>query len=110
MERIAMTQEERDWLEWLKRARDGVITQRKVAEKMGVTERWVHELLRGMAERGDAVVVHGLGPAVESRHSERYRAAGHRGSEGSRMARLRPDVRKRATGEAARHRGEQRNG
>lgn len=57
---MAMTQEERDWLEWLKRARDGVITQRKAAEKMGVTERWVHELLRRMAERGDAVVVHGL--------------------------------------------------
>jgi DNA-binding Lrp family transcriptional regulator len=60
MKRIAMRQEERDWLEWLKRARDGVITQRKAAEKMGVSERWAHELLRRMAERGDAVVVHGL--------------------------------------------------
>jgi transposase len=60
MERIAMSQQERDWLEWLKRARDGVITQRKAAEKMGVTERWVHELLRRMEDRGDAVVVHVL--------------------------------------------------
>lgn len=60
MERIAMSQQERDWLEWLKRARDGVITQRKAAEKMGVTERWVRELLERMEERGDAVVVHGL--------------------------------------------------
>lgn len=57
---MAMNQQERDWLEWLKRARDGVVTQRKAAEKMGVTERWVHELLRRLAERGDAVVVHGL--------------------------------------------------
>lgn len=60
MERMAMSQQERDWLEWLKRARDGVITQRKAAEKMGVSERWMHELLRRMAERGDAIVVHGL--------------------------------------------------
>jgi transposase len=60
MERMGMSQQERDWLEWLKRARDGVITQRKAAEKMGVTERWVHELLRRMEARGDAVVVHGL--------------------------------------------------
>lgn len=39
MERIAMSQRERDWLEWLKRARDGLVTQRQAAEKMGVTDR-----------------------------------------------------------------------
>src|SRR5512134_207532 len=60
MERIAMSQEERDWLEWLKRVRDGVITQRRAAEKMGVTDRWVRELLARMESQGDAVVVHGL--------------------------------------------------
>lgn len=60
MERIAMSQRERDWLEWLKRARDGMVTQRYAAGQMGVTERWVRELLGRMAERGDAVVVHGL--------------------------------------------------
>jgi hypothetical protein len=60
MERIAMSQKERDWLEWLKRSEDGVITQRKAAEKMGVTERWVRALLVRMAQEGDEVVVHGL--------------------------------------------------
>ena len=40
-----MSQEERDWLEWLKRAQDGVITQRQAAEKMGVSDRWVRKLL-----------------------------------------------------------------
>ena len=45
MDRFEMGQEERDWLNWLKRAKDGVITQRKAAEKMGVTDRWVRELL-----------------------------------------------------------------
>jgi transposase len=60
MERIAMSQEERDWLEWLKRARDGKMTQREAAERMGVSERWVRKLLLRMKKQGDAVVVHGL--------------------------------------------------
>ena len=60
MERIAMSQEERDWLDWLKRAKDGSITQREAARKMGVSERWARTLLQRMEERGDAVVVHGL--------------------------------------------------
>jgi transposase len=60
MERIAMSQEERDWLEWMKRARDGKLTQREAAERMGVSERWVRKLLQRMKKRGDAVVLHGL--------------------------------------------------
>lgn len=55
-----MNQEERDWLEWLKRARDGVVTQRQAAEKMGVSDRWVRKLLVELQSRGDGVVVHGL--------------------------------------------------
>jgi len=60
MERIAMSQEERDKLEWLKRVQDKVISQREAAEKLGVSARWVRKLLQGMKERGDGVVVHGL--------------------------------------------------
>ena len=60
MERIAMSQWERDKLEWLRRARDKLISQREAAEKIGVSERWVRELLRRMKKQGDAVVVHGL--------------------------------------------------
>jgi DNA-binding Lrp family transcriptional regulator len=60
MERIGMSQQERDWLEWLKRTRDGMLTQKQAAEKMGVTERWVRELLGRLDERGDGVVVHRL--------------------------------------------------
>ena len=55
-----MNQEERDWLEWLKRAQDGVVTQRQAAEKMGVSDRWVRKLLVRMKTTGDGVVVHGL--------------------------------------------------
>ncbi len=55
-----MDQEERGWLDWLKRARDGVVTQRAAAEGMGVSERWVRQLLRRMETEGDGVVVHKL--------------------------------------------------
>ena len=55
-----MNQEERDWLEWLKRVQAGVITQRQAAGKMGVSDRWVRKLLLRMKADGDGVVVHGL--------------------------------------------------
>jgi len=60
MERIAMSQEERDDLHWLKRVEAGSMTQREAAEKMGVTARWVRKLVQRMKKEGDAVVVHGL--------------------------------------------------
>jgi transposase len=60
MERIAMSQEERDKLEWLKRARDKGISQREAASKLGVSDRWVRKLLKRMKKQGDLVVVHGL--------------------------------------------------
>jgi len=55
-----MSQEERDYLDWLKRAKDGSITQRAAAVKMGVSDRWVRTLLERMERQGDLVVVHGL--------------------------------------------------
>jgi transposase len=60
MERIAMSQEERDDLHSLKRVQVGSMTQREAAEKMGVTPRWVRKLVKRMKKQGDAVVVHGL--------------------------------------------------
>ena len=60
MERIAMSQQERDRLEWLKRAKDKGISQRKAAERMGVSDRWVRKLLQRMTRQGDAAVLHGL--------------------------------------------------
>lgn len=70
MDRFEMGQEERDWLNWLKRAKDGMITQRKAAEKMGVTDRWVRELLVRMETQGDRVVIHGLRGKVSNRQIE----------------------------------------
>jgi hypothetical protein len=62
-----MNQEERDWLEWLKRAQDGVVTQRQAAKKMGVSDRWVRKLLVRMKTDGDGVVVHGLRGRMSNR-------------------------------------------
>jgi predicted DNA-binding protein (UPF0251 family) len=59
-ERIAMTQAERDRLHWLKQARDKKITQKKAAENMGVSARWLRSLLKRHKQKGDRVVVHGL--------------------------------------------------
>lgn len=55
-----MNQEERDWLDWLKRVKTGVFTQGQAAAKMGVSDRWVRKLLARMKTDGDGVVVHGL--------------------------------------------------
>ena len=60
MERIAMSQKERDGLDWLKRIRAGTITQKEAAEKMGVSDRWVRTLMKRLKKEGDAIVVHGL--------------------------------------------------
>jgi hypothetical protein len=53
MERIAMSQQERDYLEWLRRAKDGSITQREAGLRMGVSDRWVRTLLGRMEEVGE---------------------------------------------------------
>src|SRR6202795_4024429 len=60
MERIEMSQAERDKLEWLKRAQDRRLSQSEAPQKMGVSDRWVRQQLQRMKQRGDAVVVHGL--------------------------------------------------
>ncbi len=67
MERIGMSQQERDQLDWLRRAREGSISQREAAQKMGVSDRWVRKLLKRMVKQGDGVVVHGLRGSPSSR-------------------------------------------
>src|SRR5215467_8779112 len=59
-ERIAMTQQERERLYWLQLARAKRIKQKKAAEKLGVSTRWVRRLLKRLRQRGDRAVVHGL--------------------------------------------------
>jgi transposase len=58
--RIEMNQDERDRLHWLKQVKDKKVTQKKAAERMEVSPRWVRKLVKRMKRKGDAVVVHGL--------------------------------------------------
>jgi hypothetical protein len=53
-----MTQRDRDRLVALKKARRKLITQKQAAAEMGLSERQVRRLLRGLKERGDKAVVH----------------------------------------------------
>ena len=57
---MALTQRERDRLDVLKQAKRKQITQKKAAERMGVSERWVRKLLQRMKTGRDRVVVHKL--------------------------------------------------
>src|ERR1700674_1307999 len=79
MERIEMSQEERDKLEWLKRARDRMLSQREAAQKMGVSERGGRQQLQRMKQRGDAVVVHGLRGRASTGAPSRARQRPHSG-------------------------------
>src|SRR5712691_1421030 len=66
-ERIEMNRDERDWVHWLKQVKDKKLTQKKAAELMKVSPRWVRKLVKKMKRKGDAVVVHGLRGGTSNR-------------------------------------------
>src|ERR1700687_4453520 len=105
-----MSQEERDRLEWLKRAQDKVISQRKAAQNMGVSDRWVRQLLWRMKSEGDGVVVHRLrGRASNRKIRAESPSPSNPDPKAAGLARLRADLRERAVGQAARPSGGQGN-
>jgi len=55
-----MTRKDRDRLKVLHAVRKGHITQGQAGKELGVSPRWVREVLRRMRARGDGAVVHGL--------------------------------------------------
>jgi DNA-binding Lrp family transcriptional regulator len=55
-----MSQTDRDRLVALKKAKKRLITQKEAAKELGITERQVRRLLRGLKRRGDKAVVHAL--------------------------------------------------
>lgn len=55
-----MTQTDRDRLVTLKKAKKKLITQGEAAAEMGVGIRQVQRLVRGLKDRGDKAIVHGL--------------------------------------------------
>jgi transposase len=59
-ELLRMSQKERDRLKVLHEAKKRQITQKQAAEQMGVSERWVRQLLARMRKEGDRAVMHRL--------------------------------------------------
>jgi DNA-binding Lrp family transcriptional regulator len=55
-----MTRKDRDRLKVLHAVRKRHITQEQAGKELGVSPRWVREVLRRMRARGDGAVVHGL--------------------------------------------------
>jgi transposase len=53
-----MTQQDRDRLVALKKAKKGLITQRQAAEELGQTERHIRRLLKRLKDKGDGNLVH----------------------------------------------------
>jgi hypothetical protein len=62
-----MTQQDRDRLVALKKAKKGLITQRQAAEEIGQSERHIRRLLVKLKSEGDRAIMHGL----RGRHSNR---------------------------------------
>jgi transposase len=59
-EPLLLRQKERDRLKVLHEVRQGHLTQAAAAEQLGISERWVGELVRRVRKKGDRAVVHGL--------------------------------------------------
>ena len=70
-----MTQEERDRLVVLRKARDKKMTQKVAGEELGVSERQVRRLLRKLKTDGDKVALHGLRGRVSNRKLSEKRTA-----------------------------------
>jgi DNA-binding Lrp family transcriptional regulator len=59
-ERLLLTQKQRDRLKVLHEVKEGHLRQAQGAEQLGISERWVREMVRRLRTRGDGAVVHGL--------------------------------------------------
>ena len=59
-ERLLLTQKQRDRLKVLHEVAEGHLTQAQGAEQVGLSERWIRELVRRLRKVGDRAVVHGL--------------------------------------------------
>src|SRR5581483_8373548 len=59
-ELLLLRQDERDRLKVLHEVKQGHLTQLAAAEQLGISERWVREMVRRVRKKGDRAVVHGL--------------------------------------------------
>ena len=66
-----LTQKERDRLKVLHEVKQGHLTQAAAALQLGISERWVREMVRRVRQGGDRAVVHGLRGRPSKRRIER---------------------------------------
>jgi transposase len=67
---LLMTQNDRDRLVTLRKAKRKLIRQREAAEELGLSVRQVKRLLQRLKKEGDKVVIHGLRGAPSNRRIE----------------------------------------
>lgn len=70
-EQLLLTQKERDRLKVLHEIKQGHLTQAQGAEQLGISERWVREMVRRVRKRGDRAVIHGLRGKRSNRRIEK---------------------------------------
>jgi len=70
-ELLLLRQDERDRLKVLHEVKQGHLTQVAAAEQLGISERWVREMVRRVRKKGDRAVVHGLRGRPSKRRIER---------------------------------------
>lgn len=69
-EQLLLTQKERDRLKVLHEIKQGHLTQAQGAGQLGISERWVREMVRRVRQRGDRAVIHGLRGKRSNRRTE----------------------------------------
>jgi DNA-binding Lrp family transcriptional regulator len=79
-----MTQQDRDRLAALRKAKKGLITQRQAAEEIGQSERHIRRLLKRLTGKGATAVVHALRSRRSNAHcglDAAFKPQGRRASE-----------------------------
>jgi transposase len=60
LEQLLLTQRDRDRLKVLHEVERGHLTQAAAAEQLGISDRWVREMVGRVQKLGDAAILHGL--------------------------------------------------
>jgi biotin operon repressor len=71
---VGLSGRERDRLVVLRQVKEGKLTQRKAAEQLGLSSRWVKKLMKRLRSEGDRGLAHRLrGRASNRGHSAEVR-------------------------------------
>jgi biotin operon repressor len=71
---VGLSGKERDRLVVLRQVKEGKLSQRKAAEQLGLSSRWVKKLMKRLRKEGDRGLAHGLRGRRSNRgHGEQIR-------------------------------------